>query len=201
MSYKNPICGVYGLFCRKSKRCYVGSSVDVRARWVYWRCVLSRHCYQGLADLKADWMKHGERNFIFVVLEKFTRKVSKQRRLQREEFWIRTFFRPYNLTAADGTGRIVGQAQRDKMSKLIKARNSDPAYRKYLSERAKKQHAEGKLGRATWSAAVAAQVSEKAKQRWKEDSQYRKKVLDGLLNQSFSRKEMRRSSYCRKMFL
>jgi hypothetical protein len=97
--------------------------------------------------------------------------------------------------------RVLSEETKRKISAAAKRWSSTPEFCKMASERAKKQHAEGKLGRATWSAAVAAQVSEKAKQRWKEDSQYRKKVLDGLLNQSFSRKEMRRRSYCRKMFL
>jgi len=68
MSTFLPICGVYEIRCRTNGRIYVGSSIDVEARWKNHRCKL-RVGSHGNIHLQRAWDKHGEEDFEFEVVE------------------------------------------------------------------------------------------------------------------------------------
>jgi group I intron endonuclease len=100
---KNPICGIYGITNKITKRVYVGKSVIVQARWNKHRKLLrlnKHHC----SHLQRSWNKHGEESFHFSVLEICSRAsltVAEQR-------WLDTMTksRLYNarLTSEGGNG-------------------------------------------------------------------------------------------------
>ena len=74
-------------------------------------------------------------------------------------------------------------------------RVSDPEHRRLLSERAKAQHAAGKLGRATWT-----ETSDPGKEVWSQVGRLQTDRLRKMAAQTSS-EEMRRRSYQRKMFV
>jgi hypothetical protein len=65
--------GVYEIRCLVTNRVYVGSSVNVHARWLQHRNRLrsGRHCN---SFLQRAWNSHGENNFQVLVLELFCRQ-------------------------------------------------------------------------------------------------------------------------------
>ncbi len=92
-----------------------------------------------------------------------------------------------------GKGRAVTEEIRQKMRAGAARRVSDPEHRRLLSERAKAQHAEGRLGRATWS-----ESSDPGPEVWRKVGQKQAGRLRELAAQTSS-EEMRRRSYQRKM--
>lgn len=94
-----------------------------------------------------------------------------------------------------GKGRTVTEETRQKMRAGAARRVSDPDHRRLLSERAKAQHAEGRLGRATWS-----ESSDPGPEVWRKVGQKQAGRLRELAAQTSS-EEMRRRSYQRKMFV
>ncbi len=93
-----------------------------------------------------------------------------------------------------GKGRAVTEETRQKMRAGAARRVSDPEHRRLLSERAKAQHAAGKLGRATWT-----ETSDPGKEVWSQVGRLQNDRLRKMAAQTSS-EEMRRRSYQRKMF-
>jgi hypothetical protein len=92
-------------------------------------------------------------------------------------------------------GRVVSEETREKMKAGARRRCADPEHRKHLSERAKAQHAAGKLGRATWT-----ETSDPGKEVWSQVGRLQTDRLRKMAAQTSS-EEMRRRSYQRKMFV
>jgi group I intron endonuclease len=75
--------GVYQILCIPTGKIYIGSTVDLRARWSSHRRSLRQGNHQN-AYLQQAWDKYGEANFVFSVLE-FVKKSSL---LSAEQAWI-----------------------------------------------------------------------------------------------------------------
>lgn len=75
--------GVYQILCKPTGQIYVGSAVELRARWKAHRRALRQgeHCNR---FLQAAWATHGEASFEFSVLE----QINAAARLQAEQWWI-----------------------------------------------------------------------------------------------------------------
>ena len=102
---------------------------------------------------------------------------------------------PEEHARGHGRGRDFNEAAKEKMRAGASRRVSDPEHRRLLSERAKAQHAAGKLGRATWT-----ETSDPGKEVWSRVGRLQTDRLRKMAAQTSS-EEMRRRSYQRKMFV
>lgn len=101
-------------------------------------------------------------------------------------------------------GAVRAAVVKVNMSTSAKKRNADPAYKKMISERAKKQHAAGKLGAATWTEESKRRISEKmslcmveiTKKRW-EDPEYRAKTQKAMKNSWTPERRAKQAEYAR----
>jgi hypothetical protein len=75
--------GVYQILCRATGKLYVGSSVDLFARWAQHRVALRRGIHQNYRLQKA-WEEYGEEAFEFSILE----LVDKDDLLLVEQAWL-----------------------------------------------------------------------------------------------------------------
>lgn len=75
--------GVYQILCVPTGKIYIGSTVNLRARWDMHRWRLRRGNHVNL-HLQQAWDKYGEANFVFSVLE----FVKKSDLLSTEQVWI-----------------------------------------------------------------------------------------------------------------
>lgn len=97
--------GVYQIRCLPNGKIYIGSTVDLRARWAShrWRLRRGNHCNP---YLQQAWRKYGEDNFEFTVLE----FVAAAKLLAAEQAWLdRTGcadravgFNVYNIAGSPG---------------------------------------------------------------------------------------------------
>lgn len=122
--------GVYRLVCAKTGYTYHGSSLDlVKRERYYWSRLERGGCHNKALQYAFD--AFGRDNLRFEVVEECDADVLRERELH----YIRTF---------DGKSFNI----------LRDSRNVGPVSeetRRKLSERAKEQHAQGRLGRQTWS--------------------------------------------------
>lgn len=182
--------GVYGIKNRVNGKWYVGSAVDIASRWSVHRFSLrwGNH-YNG--HLQKSWMKYGEAEFEFNVLE----LCEVEQLLVREQHWmdqLGAVTQGYNLQpkARSALGFKHSQETKMRLSSMAKKRNATSEYNKALKERAKKQHIEGKLGVQTWT--------RKPKYNPKSGEAGTRALLAHIKEQSSE--EMSRRSYCRRMF-
>lgn len=94
-------------------------------------------------------------------------------------------------------GKRSSDDTRRKIHKAAIKIAADPAERKRRSERAKKQHREGKFGRKTWSAGTAEEVAKKNKKSMKRYVRNHPEHIARMLGDSA---EMSKRSYQRKLF-
>jgi hypothetical protein len=111
MTTKPPrSAGVYQIRCIPTGQVYIGSTVDLRARWSQHRWSLRCGKHQN-SFLQRAWNKYGETNFEFSVLE----FVSESSLLQAEQAWIdRTGCAERNIgfnvsRVAGSTGDLLAQ--------------------------------------------------------------------------------------------
>jgi group I intron endonuclease len=75
--------GVYQIRCKRTRQIYVGSSIDIEARWYkHTRDLRARR--HGNPHLQRAWLRCGEEAFEFLVLE----LTGLKRLLRREQLWI-----------------------------------------------------------------------------------------------------------------
>lgn len=75
--------GIYGIRCIPTSKLYVGSSVDIHARWNQHRALLRQGEHRN-THLQNAWNEYGEEAFAFEVLE----IVERESLLDREQHWI-----------------------------------------------------------------------------------------------------------------
>lgn len=148
------ICGVYRIYCSRTDRSYVGSSTDILNRFTWHKFILRHNSPKigyGLTrdhPCQEDWNTFGESMFVFEILEECSAKdriITEQRWMDSSEYSDR-----YNHDVAANGAKKMPADVRAIMSEVAKERNARPEYNRMISERAKRQHSEGKLGRATW---------------------------------------------------
>lgn len=159
MTYK--VSGIYKIENGVTHKVYVGSGVSVHNRWSNHKAglVYGNHCNRKLQNA---WNKYGAPAFRFEILE----ECALADLVEREQYWIDYFDavrKGYNLQprARSALGFRHSAKTRRRMSAVAAKVSSSPKARKERSERAKRQHATGKLGRATWSAAVREKAHQK----------------------------------------
>ena len=131
---------------------YVGQAKDKDERWREHRKRLRGYYHHSIL-LQRAWCKHGEDNFIFVVLENLDHiqdlSLVEQKVIldSREQWWMDTLKSEYNIAKVAGSmlGYKHTEDARNNMSKShIGKKHHSPEYLEKLSERMKgNKHAEG----------------------------------------------------------
>lgn len=151
--YRSELCGIYQIRNLVNGKCYVGSAVSIYRRWNLheWQLEDKSHCN---LKLQRAWNKYGPEAFVFEILELCPKSLL----TSREQFWMDSLGvvkGGYNIepTARSPLGRRWRKSSKEKASESALRVAADPEERRRRSERAKRQHAEGKLGRQTWTPA------------------------------------------------
>jgi group I intron endonuclease len=125
--------GVYAILNLRDQRVYIGSSVDVRARWNQHRSKLRRglHCNH---ELQAAWSVFGSPLFSWVLLEE---TVDRDSLIDREQFWLDSTPDTYNVSTRAGSGPKAGFRHTpdaiEKMRAAMLGRPKSPEHRARLS--------------------------------------------------------------------
>lgn len=125
--------GVYSIFCLTSGKQYIGSSVDIFNRYTNEHKALLLRERHWNPHLQRAWNKYGESNFEFLVV-KLIPFASRKRRVREEQLAIDSH--PFEMLY-----NISRRADCPETTEEIRA---------IRSLNAKKQHAAGNLGVATW---------------------------------------------------
>ena len=158
-----PTCtksGIYLIVNKVNSKVYVGSAAAIRGRLLAHRSYLRR----GIHDneyLQRAWLKYGEGQFRFEVLE----VCELDRLIEREQYWIDALLATdrdmgYNICPAAGsamTGRKHSQASREKMSRKRKG---------IIPVKATEAAAEANRGRVVSDEARANMSAAKALNTW-----------------------------------
>lgn len=154
--------GIYMIRCRITNKRYVGSSVNVSHR-LNDHFQLLRSGKHHSTKLQNAWNKYGPDNFDCDLLD----IVFDLGDLRSVEEWYIVVFdsyrNGYNMTPAAAEGSSIPLEVRHKMSEGSKRAGTDPELRRNRSDRAKAQHAAGKLGQKSWKPGTAKIVGSKLK--------------------------------------
>lgn len=146
------VAGVYIIRCKVNGRSYVGSSVDADRRIREHKRNLSSGTHPN-RFLQRSWNALGEECFVFSILEQFSSPIDDEELRTREQNWIdelKTMI-PGGYNLAPVAGSMLGyKFTEDQIQKLRNSHNK-PQVVEILSKKAKRQHEDGNLGRATWS--------------------------------------------------
>ena len=82
---KQKICGVYKITNRVNGKIYVGSSKNIYERWNQHKDKLRNNCHDN-AHLQNAWIKYGENNFKFEIIEECDPNVQ----FEREQYYLNT---------------------------------------------------------------------------------------------------------------
>ena len=154
MAYKNKLCGVYRIYCVKSKRSYIGSSVDIKGRFTWHKFILRHNSPEigyGLSrehPCQEDWNIFGSDSFLFEILA--LREPSERLILEQTYMDLHEYLDRYNFDVKANGSKKLSEETKRRMSEMAKIRNMEPKYNKMISDRAKRQHAEFNLGVHTW---------------------------------------------------
>jgi group I intron endonuclease len=106
-------CGIYQIQCVVSGKLYIGSSKSIRMRWSHHRSKLRVGSHPS-PRLQQAWNKHGERNFVFSVLEECDQEML----FVREQWHIDCFKPDYNSMLKV---RVISKEMRGKMNAAMAA--------------------------------------------------------------------------------
>ena len=123
--------GVYKITNKINNKIYVGSSVNIKARWDDHIKMLtnSRHHNK---HLQSSFNKHKLENFDFIILE----ICNKEELIIKEQFYIDTLKPEYNIlkTAGSRLGQKHSDESKAKMSKSQKGRKVSEETKKKIGE-------------------------------------------------------------------
>lgn len=140
--------GVYLIRCTATNRVYVGSSSDIAKRWTWHRHALSKRKHH-ISPLQERYDAAGLEGLSFEVAELCER----EQLMSREQAHIEAhgvYVANSSPTAVPGRGRKSTPEQRERARQAAIKRGACPEERARRAERARAQHAAGKLGAATW---------------------------------------------------
>lgn len=142
--------GIYIIRCKVTRMVYVGQSQDIIKRWSVHRATLKykkHHCRY----LQNVYNQYGPSKFEYVVVEYCTL----DKLDDREQYWINIYGTKniYNISHYGGQARGYKYSEEAKKRMSVRAIKiaADPEERKRRSERCRKQHAEGRIGKRKYS--------------------------------------------------
>lgn len=121
-------CGIYEIVNKVNGKRYVGSSVDIEARWRIHRHHLRTGKHHSIA-LQRAWDKYGEASFDFKIIE----KCSRDSLIAREQYYLDSGY-DYNCspTASSTLGVKRSDSTKEKCRNAIKEKWKDPEYREMI---------------------------------------------------------------------
>lgn len=133
-----PVPGVYQIVCLATGKRYIGSSQDIKARWKSHRTAL-RGGYHDNPRLQHAWNKYGEASFQFQIIETTTLDTI----LTREQHYIdalhvcddRYGFNIALYAEASARGRVMSEAQREKIRARASTFRHTEETKRMMSER------------------------------------------------------------------
>ena len=153
--WEKPVCGIYKITNKNSKKAYIGQSIDIGKRWKsHMNFCQAKHKWQ---VIKHALFNHGLNSFTFEVLEECHKEILDD----RERFWIKYFGTQspdgYNLTEGGGGGcsketaakivKIKKQRGTNKISDEQKAKLSAIGKGRKQSEEHKAKITASKIGK------------------------------------------------------
>lgn len=124
MKFIKNNCGIYRIVDVRNGKCYYGSSINIRVRWIVHLRSLRKNVHEN-AYLQRSFNKYGESNFIFEIVE----ICSKSKLLPLEQKYIDKNKDGYNICRkACGGDNITNNPKRDVIIK-----NITKAVRKWVS--------------------------------------------------------------------
>jgi len=90
--------GVYVIKNVQNEKCYVGSAVNFRKRWILHKCTLRKGNHHS-PHLQNAWNKYGEDAFVFEVLE----LTEREQAVSAEQRWMDTLSPDYNMSPTAGS--------------------------------------------------------------------------------------------------
>ena len=157
-------CGIYFIRNTNTQKVYVGSSNDIEKRWSVHKYFLRKGEHHS-SKLQASWNKHGEDAFVFEIIE-----VTEESALfVREQHYFESMQaveNGYNCAScaeSSSRGKVLDEDTKAAMSEAALEVAGRPGESERRSERAKKQHEQGKFGRSTWTEASKKKTVEDAR--------------------------------------
>jgi len=122
--------GIYRVRNRLNNNCYIGSAVDIRARWRRHRSGLNHQLHEN-THLQRAWNKYGVNTFIFEILE----ICEPQLCIEREQRYLDVEQPEYNICQIAGNrlGVKHSLATRQKMSEARLGRLFSDKHKKNLA--------------------------------------------------------------------
>lgn len=179
------ISGVYAIRHAPSKKCYVGSSINCRAR-------LWRHLHElrsGLhfsSKLSRAWLKHDESDFEICILEAVSLR---EEVINREQFWIdelKSCAQGFNIRPKAEANWGISWTPDQNLRRRISNKTtwSNPALRNKSSQRFRG------LKRGNWTAESAKKLSESLKIIHADNPERRLAIKASLASEEVQRKRI-----------
>lgn len=146
MRFNIKLCGIYYIKNTRTKKYYIGCSVDIYRRWRGHLCELRNNRHHN-NYLQNSWRKYGENFFEFKIVE----ECAIEDRLGKEKYFIKKFNskRPfgYNLNNG-GVGNVGFKFSKEVSLKRSKEAmgNRNPMYGRKHSEETKKIFSKQRIG-------------------------------------------------------
>ena len=121
-----------GIYCIRNSitgERYIGSSVNLDARWLIHRTQLQRRCHHA-AKLQAAWNRYGQGNLLFETVEEVTDRDNRTL-CQREQYWIDhhdSYRKGYNSTPVASRPYTLTDEERGLRSELLRYGLYEPKY-------------------------------------------------------------------------
>lgn len=137
------ISGIYQIQNVLNGKCYIGSAVDLRRRWMVHLNTLRRGRHHNF-HLQSAFDKYGETTFIFEILE----EAKSETLIEREQYFLDALLPEYNLspTAGSSLGVQCTEETKQKIGVANTGKRS-PMYGKHHSAAAKQKLREARTGK------------------------------------------------------
>jgi group I intron endonuclease len=182
----NSISGIYKILNITNGKCYIGSAVNIAARWRIHTSRL-RHGNHHSVKLQRSWNKHGKSAFEFSIIE----ECEIESLLDREQYWIDSLGSfgnaGYNMspTAGNSLGLKHTPEAREKQSVSAKNRPDDTPECKALKSngqiaRRERERAEGLLNKNTYANSTTGVLGvyfNKARNKWQAQIRVNRKSI------------------------
>lgn len=121
-----------GIYCIRNSitgERYIGSSVNIEARWLIHKTQLNQKCHHS-HKLQVAWSKYGQSSFIFEIIEEIIDRENKTL-AQREQYWLDhhdSYRKGYNSTPVASRPHTLTDEERDLRAELIHYGLYEPRY-------------------------------------------------------------------------
>jgi group I intron endonuclease len=149
--------GIYKIYCTANGKSYIGSSVDIKKRWICHKSELENKKHRN-RHLQNAWLKYGSEAFEWSVLELV---LLADNLISREQHWLDGTPDKFNLRkeANSNLGLIVSLETRAKIGAANKGRKLSPEHIAKMKGRKLSPETRAKMKGRVLSAETRAKVS------------------------------------------